>query len=521
MKNVIIYGRVSTDEQALTGYSLPDQMDKLEKYCEQKGYTVVLRITEDYSAKTFERPAFTKVKQFIKENKGVANLFLVSKWSRFSRNTSESYQVINTFRKQGIEVNAIEQPIDWNIPQNKYLLAFYLTEPEVDNDIRSKSVVDGMRRANKEGRYLGHAPKGYRNARDNQTKPILLLSHIAPLVKEAFCLMETGAYTQMEVRELLNKKGLDCSRSQFSIMMTNRLYAGKVFIRPTIDEQGYWAEGIHEPLIDEITFDKVQHLLNQRRAARKSLKVKTRDENLPLRGFLQCGGCGKKMTGSKSKGNGGSYYYYHCNNCGKRHKATLLNDTMVAQLEQLEFTDGIKELYMEVIKDLFKGSDNERRVEITAKTEELKKYENRLEKLFDEKVDGLISNDDYQIGKKRYAEQISKLKCELEELKAVKPDFDKYLSWGMGVIQGIGKNYQAQDINGKQKLLGSIYPELIIFEENELRTNKINQVAELIATFNKASKGHKKKTGQLKTDLSCLVARRAVVKSLIIKVLNS
>ena len=505
MKNVIIYGRVSTDEQALTGYSLPDQFEKLEKYCAHKGYNIVLKITEDYSAKTFDRPAFNKVLEFIKQNKGLTNLFLVSKWSRFSRNTSESYQVINNFRKLGIEVNAIEQPIDWNIPQNKYLLAFYLTEPEVDNDMRSKSVIDGMRRANKEGRYLGQAPRGYKNSRDESNKPIIIPNEKAKFVEEAFEMMVSGAYTQAEILKHLNENGFGCSRAQFSIMLTNRLYVGQVYVKPLIDEVGYWVQGIHPALVLEDIFDRVQNILTNRRVARKSLKVKTRDANLPLRGFLECNSCGMKMTGSKSKGNGGNYYYYHCNHCGSRHKAETVNNALLKEFEQIEFDENVKELYLEVIKDVLKGSDKERQKEIQHREEEVKKYESRLERLFDEKVDGAVSNEDYQNGKKRYSERIATIKYELEGYKSIKPEFETYLRSSFTLLQSIRGNYEAQDIDGKQQLIGSIFPELMIFEENGLRTKRVNEIVQLITTFNKASRGAKKKTGRLKSDLSRMV----------------
>ncbi|WP_212003966.1 zinc ribbon domain-containing protein [Chitinophaga sp. HK235] len=46
---------------------------------------------------------------------------------------------------------------------------------------------------------------------------------------------------------------------------------------------------------------------------KKVTKVRsTKDEHLPLRGFLVCKQCGRPITGSGSKGNGGTYYYYHC-----------------------------------------------------------------------------------------------------------------------------------------------------------------------------------------------------------------
>lgn len=46
------------------------------------------------------------------------------------------------------------------------MLAFYLAAPEVENDRRALNVIHGMRRARKEGRYMGLAPIGYANRTD-------------------------------------------------------------------------------------------------------------------------------------------------------------------------------------------------------------------------------------------------------------------------------------------------------------------------------------------------------------------
>jgi DNA invertase Pin-like site-specific DNA recombinase len=123
-------------------------------------------IFEDHSAKTFNRPQWKKYLLDLKRSKGKADLVLFVKWDRFSRNAGDAYQMINTLRKLGVEPQAIEQPLDPSIPENKMMLAFYLAAPEVENDRRALNVIAGMRRAKKEGRYMGLAPIGYVNRTD-------------------------------------------------------------------------------------------------------------------------------------------------------------------------------------------------------------------------------------------------------------------------------------------------------------------------------------------------------------------
>lgn len=159
MKNVILYVRVSTDEQADKGFSLRDQEEKLLKYCNDNRLNIIEIFREDYSAKTFNRPEMKKLIGYCRKNHRDVEELLFVKWDRFSRNTAESYNKINLFQGLGINVNAITQPLDMSIPEQGILLAVYLSAPEVENLRRSQNVIAGTRRAMKEGRYVSSPPK--------------------------------------------------------------------------------------------------------------------------------------------------------------------------------------------------------------------------------------------------------------------------------------------------------------------------------------------------------------------------
>src|SRR5690242_8096736 len=119
MKIADLYIRVSTDEQAVKGYSQRGQEELLRKYCEINGISVRKVMYEDHSAKSFNRPEWKKYLLELKKYKGKADLVLFHKWDRFSRNVGDAYQMINTLRKLGVEPQAIEQPLDLSIPENK------------------------------------------------------------------------------------------------------------------------------------------------------------------------------------------------------------------------------------------------------------------------------------------------------------------------------------------------------------------------------------------------------------------
>jgi site-specific DNA recombinase len=92
-------------------------------------------------------------------------LFL--KWDRFSRNIAFAYQMIDILKTLNVQAMAIDQPVDFEIPESIVMLAVYLSIPEAENTRRGRNTSDGMRRARKLGRWPGRPPVGY----INQTAP--------------------------------------------------------------------------------------------------------------------------------------------------------------------------------------------------------------------------------------------------------------------------------------------------------------------------------------------------------------
>jgi site-specific DNA recombinase len=45
-QQVILYTRVSTDEQARSGYSLAQQLEALRAYCEREGYKILEEVVD-------------------------------------------------------------------------------------------------------------------------------------------------------------------------------------------------------------------------------------------------------------------------------------------------------------------------------------------------------------------------------------------------------------------------------------------------------------------------------------------
>ena len=505
MKNVILYVRVSTDEQADKGFSLRDQEQKLLNYCKLNNMNVLELFREDYSAKTFKRPEFKKLTAYCKKNQKSIDELLFIKWDRFSRNTMESYNVINSFRNLGIVVNAIEQPLDLSVPEQGLMLAVYLSMPEVENHRRSLNVKAGMRRAFLEGRYVASPPKGYSMGRDDSKKPILVPDGNAKFIQEAFELLATGVYNQKEVLDQLCKKGFRSSKTALARIIRNPIYHGDIHISAFENETEKVVKGIHEPIITTSLFNKVQEIIDGKKkqlgAAHKKVNGK-----FPLKDFLLCPKCGNPLLASTSRGRSNYYSYYHCSKpCSTRYRSEDVESWFQNFLGSISLNENAQQVLFAMIKERIAGQTKQNSLG-PKHYETIKNLEDKLIRVQDMFIDGTIDRNGYEQAKKRYQDILNELK-EKESQQNETSAILKTYNQGLKKLKGIDIQFVESDILHKRKLLGSMFPEKFQFKKNEVRTADINPLLLKIASVNKGLKGNKKRDKSKKSDLSRLVLK--------------
>lgn len=503
-----LYIRVSTDEQAEKGYSQRDQEDRLRKYCEILKLNLRNVYLEDHSAKTFDRPVWQKLLRDLRKQKksDTTTLILFTKWDRFSRNAGDAYQMLNVLQKLSVEARAIEQPLDLAIPENKIMLAFYLAAPEVENDRRSLNIFHGMRRAKKEGRYMGSAVVGYVNKiGENKNKYIAIHEVEGPILKWAFEQILENRYNTEQIWKLVREKapaGCRFSKNNFWLAIRNPLYCGKIYIPPYKDEKGYYVKGQHEPLITESMFEEVQNILDNRKRAIKPKIVSM--ENLPLRGFLKCPNCGRVLTGSASRGKLGKYYtYYHCTTqCGTRFSAEETNAIFEKQLSELIPKPGMLEVFREAVLEDYKTQTKVQDGERKRLLDSLDTYNNRMRNALIQKVDGKLDDNDFNSLKKDTTAQIEEIEKQLEKLSDLHKDVRQLLSDGLKQLSRLDIRYINGNIEEKRDIVSSMFPEKLVFDGTRHRTQRINEAINLIYQRNSKLRDKKKGTNHLFFDLS-------------------
>ena len=499
-KNVIIYCRVSSDEQK-KGSSLEVQEERLVSECERMGYNIIdIPHWEDESGKTFaKRPIITNILKYIKEHSNEVDMLLCLRWNRFSRVVSQGAHVVEDLKDNcGVEVNAIEEHIDYNSASWPQLLGLYIGQAQGDNISRSKGTKDGIHGTLVKGKWPNRAPRGYLNKHTTDEMGRVIERYVdidpgvGPIIRKVFIEIAKGVEAPCYIRR---KMCPNIPESTFLDMIRNPFYKGKVFVPEFNGEPERFVQGLHPALIDEETFDKVQEILDGKKKHTPKL-TKPIDPDLYLRKFLVCPICGHALTGAFSKGNGGKYPYYKCCHDGKHiHKrAEEVNEGFVRYVSGLTPNDEVLRLYKEVLTDIRGEQSREARNKAEDLQKEVRCIEEMLYALDDKLCTGAISDANYSRISQRYEKQIDELKRQIEIMRNPnRCNIEPKLSYSISLLDNMEGFFRDAPVKVKIKLLGSMFPEKIEFDGKNYRTNAYNKVLDLIFRETNKLRGNKNK----------------------------
>jgi site-specific DNA recombinase len=464
MKSAYLYVRVSTDEQKRKGYSLPEQEDRLLKYCENHDIKVEDIYREDFSAKNFNRPEWKKLIAAIKKKRSEGpKTILFIKWDRFSRNIEYAYEMIGLLRNYNTTAMAIDQPIDFSIPESTVMLAMYLSIPEAENSRRALNTANGIRRARQLGRYPHKAPLGFINVTGLDGKKYITIKQPeAGIIKWAFQQLAMNCYKINEVRRMACDKGLNCCRSHFVRLIRNPTYCGLIVTTTSDSVEKQSVKAIHTPLISETLFDEVQDIINKK----KKLSSKKDEINSMffLKGYLTCPLCSRKLCGSFSSGATKRYPYYHCSShCKLRVRADVINADYINKLQKVKLLNKVGELFKYILEDInisiHKANCLQERQLISRELEEYEGVLSKARKLF---VADKLQFDDFSQLKTEHQTVCGTLKRELDTVNLKLQRIDRQFKLDDRSFKNVFRDFENLDTADKKHIVSLITPSLNI-----------------------------------------------------------
>lgn len=403
----VTYARVSSREQEETGYSLPAQEKLALDYAARKNLenVKVFSVAESASGAK-QRKVFAEMIAYLERNK-VKHL-VCEKVDRITRNLKEALVIHEWleadsertihFVKQNLVItknSKSDEKFRWDIE-------IVLAKKYVAN--LSEEVKKGQAEKLAQGWLPTKPPLGYKTIGEKGKKIHVPDENIAPHVREMFGLYATGNYSVRELGKLMSQKlHRKIWKSRLAVLLSDTFYYGQL----CWNEQLY--QGNHEPLITKALFDEVQRVLHRPSNPKYSKHLRT------FQGFVKCAECGGTITWEQQKG----IVYGHCNkyrDCTKRpfykEKDVIGKISDALGLLVLK-TKGMAEWLTHALKESYASETDFKKKNITNLQRRAAQIDSRLDKMYDDRLDGRISAETYDKKAREYEQERKALQSEV------------------------------------------------------------------------------------------------------------
>ena len=257
-------------------------------------------------------------------------------------------------------------------------------------------------------------------------------------------------------------------------------------------------------IVSEELFYDVQNVLDGRK------KVKTKysavNDEYPMRGHLICPRCGNTLTGSSALGNGGKYYYYHCvKGCRERQKSDVTHKAFEIWLNDISIKPEIASLYLAIMEDVFKTNEGDRQGELKKLQKQIDDNVEMMDKSVKKFVNDDLDKHDYELIKESLSKECTALRSRIADLKSAESGFQEYYRYGLSLLSDMGQYYKTANIQNRQKMIGLIFPEKLVFDNNTFQTTQPSEVLNLLCNAGKDFRGSKKEKSSKNAAQSCVV----------------
>jgi site-specific DNA recombinase len=338
--------------------------------------------------------------------------------SRWARNQKDYWQTRELVRQAGARLVSVSEPmIGDDSAAGFFTESIIAAKNQYESMQTSENVKRSIYQKAKNGGTYGWTRLGYINDVDHLTDgrkvsiavPDLERSHF---ITTGFQLYASGEYSISQLVDELYRLGLrsrprtqrppqKVNNSSLQRILRDAYYAGWIVYKRGTSEQETFP-GIHEPLINQETFDRVQLQLDEKSVA----KERNQTRRHYLRGSVYCGACGHRLVYGLSRSKSGRRYPYFF--CVSRTRGS--NCTMHTSIAPKLIETALQRYY--------------RQRPVQLKTEDVAKRTAAIEALaaVSEQAIEQIRTSKTELIAKLQTQQTRLLRLHLEEGDAVSPD---------------------------------------------------------------------------------------------------
>lgn len=404
IRRVGLYGRVSTEEQALRGFSIEAQVAALKEYAEKNNMKVVdVYLDEGISGAKppLKRPALKRLLEDVEAGK--IDMILFTKLDRWFRSVKEYFKVQDVLDNNKVEWKAIQENYDTTTANGQMAITIFLAVAQNERDRtaeRIKVVLDHKRK-NKEACFGGQAtPFGYMKEPDKDgTMRLVKDPETQHAVQEFWDILIKSNNLNKAIRHMVNEYGINRDWKTWKRMTQSDFYCGM-------------HRGVQDYCPAYVTPDEFLKFQE-----RETIKGTPTGVSYYFRGLMRCPECGHKLCGDVDRRYGRVNKSYRCAYRGRgcsNHKAVPELKTekyLLAHLDEF-MRDTIAEV--EIENDTPKNKlDGEQK---------LKSLNERLRRLNVMYMAGNKTDEEYFKEDAEIKLEISKAEKELEISKPKKVD---------------------------------------------------------------------------------------------------
>ncbi len=397
-----LYIRVSTEDQAREGFSLPEQEKRLRAMCEYKGYEIY-KVYKDagISAKTGNsRPGFEELLQDIRDKK--CNTIVVLKLDRLTRSVFDWEKIIRFLEENDAYLDCANDDINTTNANGKMISRILTSVSQNEIERTSERTKFGMVGAIKEGHIPHKAPFGYKH----ENKKLIPDEATKDQVIRIFNLYYQGNSYQT-ISNLYNKEKVfgktNWKDSTILKIIENPIYKGD-FIHGKRTKNPTYYEDVVEPIISKELWEECQV------QKKKNSRNYKRNEDYLFLQKLKCPHCNRILAGKATrKKNGSIYYYYYCHDCKLNIKETDIEKEFDNFIEDIqEYDSVVNQTLLPMIKTKL-NNPKEKLIK------ELKEQNQKAERIRKAYINGSFTIEEYDIEKEIVDKTIKELEFKIRD----------------------------------------------------------------------------------------------------------
>lgn len=453
MKAFLI-ARVSTLEQS---DALPGQVYRLKDYASRKAFDYELFEIKESAYKS-HRSSFNQVIEKVQKH-SEPSVIVFDKIDRYTRDSnSDEVSILNNLCRSGqIEIHFPSDSLfisKNSSAQEHFMLNMGVSTAQYYSDAISDNVKRRNQQKLRDGEWCGKAPIGYINTTKTDGKKWVEIDPLySKVIRETFEEYASGNSSLREIaKKWQSRYGLKVGSSRIDQVLKNPFYYGEMKVKDKIYPHKY------EPII-------ARQLFEQAKQIRDGYLIKPHRWGglpYPYRGLIHCSDCGCRITFEKKKN---LYIYGHCTQYKGKHNANYVNqDQLTKQLMKIFKEVRIPELaYQQVSDALHKSHNNEKKTyrdQAFAIETEIKKYQTRKEKIYEDYLDEKISEDLYT---KKFEEYRTKVRLLQEHRSNIELDNNEYYESVfhlLDIAKDIPNLFKVADQEQKRSLINLILSNL-------------------------------------------------------------